>query len=101
MAADPARPSTSTTSRPVLAATPARQGRYGRHMFWVLVISTLLAALGLFAVWGWKAPDLARPGSQQTTASKAIANTFRAPEPAAINPPPGTDHTAPQTNTTP
>jgi len=81
----------------VLAATPARQGRYGRHVFWVLVISTFLAALGLFAAWGWKSPELARPGSQQTVGSKAAANAFHAPEPAAVVPQPGADHTAPQT----
>ena len=37
--------------RPILAATPARQGRYGRHMFWVLAAGTLLAAIGLFLAW--------------------------------------------------
>jgi hypothetical protein len=46
------------TDRPVLAATPARQGRYGRRVFWVLVISTVLAAIGLGLAWMWKAPAL-------------------------------------------
>ena len=47
------------SSRPVLTATRARSGRYGRHMLWVLLFGTLLAALGLFAAWTWKAPQLA------------------------------------------
>jgi hypothetical protein len=90
--ADSSRPSAS----PKLDATPARQGRGGRAILWVLVVGTVLAAIALFAAWAWKAPGLSAPGSQQTTSSKAAADTFHAPEPAAINPPPGTDHTAPQ-----
>lgn len=93
--ADSSRPS-DDRPKPGLAATPARQGRYGRHVFWVLVISTLLAAVGLFAAWAWKAPDLTRAGSQQTTASKGAASAFHAPEPAPIVPAPGIDHTTPQ-----
>jgi hypothetical protein len=46
------------TGHPVLAATPARQGRLGRDMFWVLVISTILAAIGLGLAWLWKAPAM-------------------------------------------
>jgi hypothetical protein len=45
-------------NRPVLAATPARQGRYGRHLLVVLVISTILAAIGLGLAWMWKAPAM-------------------------------------------
>jgi len=50
----------------------------------VLVISTLLAAIGLFIAWIEKAPGLAQPGSQQTVSSKAAASTFNAPEPAPV-----------------
>lgn len=46
------------TGHPVLAATPARQGRYGRHVFVVLVVSTILAAIGLGLAWLWKAPAM-------------------------------------------
>ncbi|MFI4965566.1 MAG: hypothetical protein ACHP9T_09385 [Caulobacterales bacterium] len=81
---------------PVLAATPARQGRYGRPVFWVLVISTLLAAIGLFIAWTWRAPALSAPGGSQQATSKATASTFNAPEPAPITAPAGSDHTAPQ-----
>lgn len=44
--------------RTVLNATRARQGRYGRHVLWVLLVSTALAALALFGAWTWRAPDL-------------------------------------------
>ena len=47
------------TSRSTLNATSARQGRFGVHMFWVLVVSTALAALALFGAWSWRADDLA------------------------------------------
>jgi hypothetical protein len=43
---------------PVLNATRARQGRYGRHIFWVLIISTVLAAAALFGAWGMRSGDL-------------------------------------------
>jgi hypothetical protein len=44
---------------PRLNATRARQGRYGRHVFWVLVVSTVLAAIALFGAWSFRAHDLA------------------------------------------
>ncbi|MGR4866869.1 hypothetical protein [Caulobacter sp. LARHSG274] len=45
---------------PILNATRARQGRWGRHVFWVLIISTVLAAAALFGAWGMRSGDLAR-----------------------------------------
>ena len=79
--------------RPVLNATRARQGRFGRRIFWVLVFSTLLAGIGLLVAWTWKAPSLATAnGDARSSAGKA----FNAPEPAPVVPPPGTDHTAPK-----
>lgn len=79
------------TTRPVVAATRARQGRFGVHMFWVLLVSTALAALALFAAWSWRADDLAStapdnarqpsdarafnmgdPAAQQTTPSNSV-----------------------------
>ena len=47
--------SSRESARPVLNATRARQGRWGRHVFWVLVFGTLLAGLGLFLAWTWRA----------------------------------------------
>ena len=71
--------------RPILTATRARQGRWRQHVFWVLLFGTLLAALGLFAAWTWKAPDLA--GSEQTTAQRAAtAATFDTPAPTSPTP---------------
>jgi hypothetical protein len=80
---------------PTVRAAEARQGLRGRHILIVLLVSTGLAAAGMFAAWGWKAPDLARPGSQQRDLSRRAAQAFHAPEPAPIIPQPGQDHTAP------
>ena len=70
-----------TTDHPVLAATPARQGRWGRHVFWVLVISTLLAALVLFGAWMFRADDLA---STEAKSDGAAQHSFDAPAPADV-----------------
>jgi hypothetical protein len=58
---------------PVTNATRARQGRWGRHVFWVLVFGTLLAALAMFLAWTWRAgghPDQTGRG-QETVSGKA------------------------------
>jgi hypothetical protein len=70
-----------TTSHPEVNATPARQGRWGRPVFWVLLISTVLAALALFAAWMWRADDLstAQGGSDRDSPA---ARTYQAPVPA-------------------
>jgi hypothetical protein len=52
-------PIADTQPGPVLNETRARQGRRGRHVFWVLVISTVLAALALFGAWAFRSGDLA------------------------------------------
>jgi hypothetical protein len=75
----------SNSGRPVLSTTRARQGLTGRHVFWVLVFGTLLAALGLFAAWTWYAPDLASTNSNN---GPAPALQDRAPEPVAQQNPP-------------
>ena len=51
--------STRDTNGNTLGVTRARQGRTGRHVFWVLLFGTLLAALALFAAWTWRSGDLA------------------------------------------
>jgi hypothetical protein len=78
----------------VLAATPARQGRIGRHMFWVLVIGTALAAIGLFLAWTWKAPSLTRDDAEIAIAHALSATAFSAPEPAPATAQQGTDRPA-------
>lgn len=66
---------------PVLNATRARQGRYGRHVLWVLLASTALAALALFGAWTWNAPDLS--GEQHKAKPPAEAPAFDMGAPAA------------------
>lgn len=80
--------STRETSRQTVGATRARQGRTGRHVFWVLLFGTLLAALALFAAWTWRSGDLqsTEPNTGRTVED---AREFNAPEPAAVNPQPG------------
>ena len=74
-------------SRQTLGATRARQGRFGRHMLWVLLFGTLLAAIGLFAAWTWKAEDLAATGAINDR-QLADSRAFKAPAPAPIAKPP-------------
>jgi hypothetical protein len=81
--------------RPVLAATPARQGRLGRHMFWVLVIGTALAALGLFLAWTWKAPSLTADDTRIANDHAKSAASFSAPEPAPVTAQKSPNTTAP------
>jgi hypothetical protein len=76
--------SSRETERPVLNATRARQGRWGQHIFWVLVFGTLLAALGMFAAWTWKSADEGPAGTAQETVD---GRGFGAPEPAPPTPP--------------
>ena len=81
------------SSRPVLNATRARSGRYGRHMLWVLLFGTLLAAAGLFAAWTWKAPDLAAANTDN--GKPAIAKPINGPDVAITVPQDGTPNGAP------
>lgn len=64
-----------------VGATRARQGRYGRHVFWVLVASTLLAAIALFASWGMRSGDLAAV-EVNNGAQPQDAAAYQAPPPA-------------------
>lgn len=73
------------TRQQSMDATHARQGRWGRHVFWVLVFGTLLAALGLFAAWTWRADDLAATEPTHFEA-QSQARQFDAPEPPPPNP---------------
>ena len=62
-------------------ATSARQGMWGRHVLWVLIISFTLAALALFGSWAMYSGELA---STRTAAgeNKAEAQVFNSPPPA-------------------
>ncbi|MET0295610.1 MAG: hypothetical protein ABW042_11415 [Phenylobacterium sp.] len=80
-----------STDAPQLNATRARQGRWGFHVLLVLIIGTALAALALFGSWFWKSGDLSRTNANNGPAAEA--RVFNAPEPQAIQTPPGTADT--------
>lgn len=52
---------------PILGATQARSGQRGLHVFWILVISTALAGIGLLVLLAIQGPGLSGPGGQVTT----------------------------------
>jgi flagellar basal body-associated protein FliL len=60
---------------PRLNATRARQGRRGLHVFWILVVSTVLAAAALFGAWGFHADDMA--SVEHNTEAKTPAEASR------------------------
>jgi hypothetical protein len=67
--------------RPTVGATRARQGRFGRNIFWVLVFGIALTVLGFAATWAWKAGDLASTEPNNAT-QKSDVSGFQAPQPA-------------------
>jgi hypothetical protein len=79
--------STRFSSRPVLNATRARQGRPGRPVLWVLIFGVALTVLGFLVAYAWKADDLA---STNVNNGPQDARAFDAPDSPAVqtNPPP-------------
>jgi hypothetical protein len=63
----------------VLEATQARQGRWGRHVFWMLAASTFLAVVALFGSWAFNARDLA---AADATSTPTTAEAQAAGDPA-------------------
>ena len=60
----------------VLEATDARQGRWGRHAFWMLIASTTLAVIALFAAWAFYSGAFTAVNEASTpTAAEAAATT--------------------------
>jgi hypothetical protein len=47
-----------TEHGPELDATDARQGRWGRHMLWVLLAGLVLVVIALFGTWASRSGDL-------------------------------------------
>ena len=47
-----------TDHGPEVEATDARQGRWGRHMLWVLLAGLLLVVIALFGTWASRSGDL-------------------------------------------
>lgn len=73
---------------PRLNATRARQGRYGQHIFWILVVSTVLAALALFGAWGFRSNDLASVEVNNGAKTTAEARRYST-EPSPVRQTPG------------
>ena len=72
---------------PHLTATRARQARWGRHVFWVLVFGTALAALGLLLAWVWRAEEHQGPaGTAQEQVSGRAYDTPAPPSPTRQTP---------------
>jgi hypothetical protein len=65
---------------PRLNATRARQGRWGRHVFWVLIVSTVLAAIALFGAWSYRANDLAAVEVNNGAKTPAEAQRYDTPQ---------------------
>jgi hypothetical protein len=89
---DSSRP--TEPARPMVGETRARQGRYGRHMMWVLLGGLFLVIAAFAAIYAFKAGDFARansnngPGNVNAVGGAPPAPAFNAPEPAPINPQP-------------
>ena len=72
---------------PHVNATRARQGRWGRHVFWVLVFGTVLAALGMLLAWVWRAEEHPGPaGTAQEQVSGRANDTAAPPSPTRQTP---------------
>ena len=48
---------TGSPGRVRTTASRVRQGRWGRHMIWVLLVSVMLAAAAMVAVWMWRSGE--------------------------------------------
>jgi hypothetical protein len=66
-----------------VAATPARQGRWGRHVLWVLVVSFVLAGAAMAIVWAFHAKDLQRADN---SSSPTISDTQKIDTTSAARP---------------
>ncbi len=67
---------------PVLSTTQARQGRRGRHVLWILIISMAVLAVGYAVmVVGVQGTHLSNPGGQTTVDQKTLQQSggFQAP----------------------
>ena len=67
---------------PVLTTTEARQGRRGRHVLWILVISMAVVVIGYAVmVVGVQGTHLSNPGGQTTIDKKTLQQS------GGVNPP--------------
>jgi hypothetical protein len=77
--------SPNETGHPELPATRARQGRWGRHLMWVLIVGTALAALAMIAAWAWRADTYVASEPSHAEQQKA-AQSFDTPAPPPATP---------------
>jgi energy-coupling factor transporter transmembrane protein EcfT len=73
-----AQPRSTAGAAADLPATKARQGRLGRDVFWVLVISMVLAVVAVTLAWVYRAPQLAASEANNGKQA-AAARAFDAP----------------------
>lgn len=66
---------------PRVTATRARQGRWGKHVFWVLVISTALAAVVLMTTWGVNSDNLADANAPRVSSQAEAVQGSTTPGP--------------------
>lgn len=64
---------------PRINATRARQGRPGKPIFWILIVSTVLAAIALFGAWSYRAKDLAAVEVNNGVQTPAEAQRYDTP----------------------
>ena len=72
--------------QPHLTETEARQAFRGRHIFWVMTISTTLAIIALAAVWGYHARDLAAVDAGRAHREAAAVQTMNNSPPPPAKP---------------
>ena len=63
-----------------ISATSARQGRWGRPVFWVLTASTTLAVAALAGAWLFRSGDLTSVQNNERPSSAEVAH-FASPSP--------------------
>ncbi len=82
-------PADSDSPAPRLNATRARQGQWGQHIFWILIVSTVLAAIALFGAWGFRSDDLAEVEHNNGAKTPAEAARYDTPQSPARQTPAG------------
>ena len=76
MATTPNPNSPAEAGHEVLEATDSRQARWGRHAFWMLLASTVLAVVALFTAWAFYSGSFTAVNEASTpTAAEARATT--------------------------
>ena len=63
-----------------VGATKARQGRYGRPVFWMLTVSTFLAVIALVGAWVAQSDKLGRVQDNERPSAAELAR-YAAPTP--------------------